>query len=58
MSQPLLLDSVRSAIRLRHYSIRAGGAYVRVVRRFILFHRKRRPSEMGAGEVAGREEHA
>ena len=34
MPQPLLLDQVRSAIRLRHYSIRTEEAYVNVIRRF------------------------
>jgi hypothetical protein len=56
--QPSLLDSVRSAIRLRHYSIRIEEAYVQVIRHFILYRRERRPSETGAGEVAGREEPA
>lgn len=51
MPQPLLLDQVRSAIRLRHYSIRTEEAYVNVIRRFILYHQKRHPSEMGVDEV-------
>lgn len=49
MSQ--LLDSVRAAIRLRHYSIRTEEAYVNVIRRFILFHGKRHPAEMGVDEI-------
>lgn len=51
MSQSPLLDRVRAAIRLRHYSIRTEEAYVRVVRSYILYHRKRHPGEMGAGEI-------
>jgi integron integrase len=51
MPQPRLLDQVRSAVRLRHYSIRTEEAYVNVIRRFILFHRKRHPKEMGADEI-------
>lgn len=51
MPQPLLLDQVRSAIRLRHYSIRTEEAYVNVIRRFILYHQKRHPAEMGADEI-------
>ncbi|WP_207226479.1 phage integrase N-terminal SAM-like domain-containing protein [Corticibacter populi] len=47
-----LLDQVRAAIRVRHYSIRTEDAYVDWVRRFILFHGKRHPVEMGADEVA------
>jgi integron integrase len=46
-----LLDEVRSAIRLRHYSIRTEEAYVNVIRRFILYHNKRHPSEMGVDEI-------
>ncbi len=50
MPQPLL-DQVRAAIRLRHYSIRTEEAYVYNVRRFILFHQKRHPREMGVDEI-------
>lgn len=38
-------------LRLKHYSIRAEQQYVQWVRRFILFHDKRHPVEMGAAEV-------
>jgi len=48
---PKLLDRVRAEIRLRHYSIRTEEAYVDWARRFILFHNKRHPKEMGAEEV-------
>ncbi len=48
---PRLLDRVRQAIRLRHYSYRTEQAYVDWIRRFILFHGKRHPGEMGAAEV-------
>ena len=48
---PRLLDQVREVIRLRHYSIRTEQAYVQWITRFILFHRKRHPAEMGAAEV-------
>jgi len=48
---PKLLDNVRDKIRLKHYSIRTEQAYVDWVRRFILFHGKRHPKEMGAAEV-------
>ena len=49
--KPKLLDSVRSAIRLRHYSRRAEQAYVLWIRRFVLFHGTRHPSELGAAEI-------
>jgi integron integrase len=45
------LDSVRSAIRARHCSIRTEQAYVDWTRRFIVFHGKRHPRDMGAVEV-------
>jgi hypothetical protein len=46
-----LLDRVRSAIRLRHYSLRTEEAYVGWIRRFIHFHNVRHPDEMGSVEV-------
>jgi len=49
---PRLLDQVRNAIRVRHYSIRTEAAYTDWARRFILFHGKRHPSQRGAPEVA------
>src|SRR3989442_7885615 len=45
-SSPKLLDQVRQAIRLRHYSRRTEAAYVAWIRRFIVFHRKRHPREV------------
>ena len=48
---PKLLDRVRAAIRVRHYSPRTEEAYVHWIRRFILYHGKRHPSAMGANEV-------
>jgi integron integrase len=49
--RPRLLDQVREAIRVRHYSLRTEEAYVDWIRRFILFHGKRHPLEMGAAEI-------
>ncbi|MCC7487995.1 MAG: integron integrase [Burkholderiales bacterium] len=46
-----LLQRVREAVRVRHYSIRTEEAYVLWVRRFVLFHGKRHPAEMGESEV-------
>jgi integron integrase len=46
-----LLDRVRDAVRARHYSRRTEKAYVAWIRRYILFHGKRHPSEMGAAEL-------
>lgn len=49
--EPRLLDRLREAIRLRHYSIRTEDTYVDWARRFILFHGKRHPLDLGAAEV-------
>lgn len=46
-----LLDQLRDAIRLKHYSIRTEDAYHAWVKRFILFHHKRHPKDMGAPEI-------
>jgi integron integrase len=48
---PKLLDRVHQRARLRHLSRRTEDAYSQWIRRFILFHGKRHPSEMGAAEV-------
>lgn len=48
---PKLLDQVRARIRVKHYSIRTEDQYVFWIRRFIYFHDKRHPREMGATEV-------
>ncbi len=49
--KPRLLDRVRAALRIRHYSRRTEEAYVAWIRRYILFHGKRHPVEMGAPEL-------
>lgn len=51
MQQPKLLDRVRAVARVRHLSLRTEQAYSAGVKRFILFHKKRRPEEMGADEI-------
>ena len=48
---PKLLDRVRDVIRLKHYSLRTEQPYADWIRRFILFHKKRHPSEMAEAEV-------
>ena len=48
---PKLLDRLRDACRVRHYSIRTEDAYHDWCRRFILFHGKRHPLEMAAAEI-------
>lgn len=48
---PRLLDRVRERLRVKHYSIRTEEQYVSWVRRYVLFHGKRHPREMGPREV-------
>src|SRR5439155_17272764 len=50
-SSPKLLDRVRWRLRVKHYSIRTEQAYIDWIRRYILFHRKRHPNEMGEREI-------
>ncbi len=49
--KPRLLDRVRIALRTRHYSRRTEKAYVAWIRRYILFHTKRHPLDIGAPEI-------
>jgi integron integrase len=46
-----LLDQVSDAIRIKHYSLRTEKTYIEWIRRYILFHQKRHPKDMGAEEV-------
>src|SRR2546423_184926 len=48
---PRLLARVRDRIRFKHYSLRTESAYIDWIRRFIVFHDKRHPSELGAAHV-------
>jgi hypothetical protein len=50
--QPLkLLDRVRHKIRLKHYSIRTEEAYISWIKRYIYFHNKKHPKDMGWAEI-------
>lgn len=46
-----LLDQLRDTIRLKHYSYSTEKTYVHWARRYILYHNKRHPAEMGAAEI-------
>jgi integron integrase len=48
---PKLLEQVGESIRTKHYSYRTEQTYVDWIKRFILFHGKRHPKELGAEEV-------
>jgi integron integrase len=49
--KPKLLHQVRAVLRTKHMSLRTEQAYVQWIRRFILFHNKRHPQEMGEQEI-------
>jgi integrase len=51
-AEPRLLDQVRQAIRVRHYSYRTEQQYVAWIRRYIHFHDRRHPRPMGGPEVS------
>ena len=46
-----LLDRVREVLRRKHYSYRTEQAYIHWIKRYILFHNKRHPKEMGGPEI-------
>lgn len=50
-ARPRLLDQVRAVIRVRHYSLRTEEAYIHWIKRFIYFHGRRHPAEMGEPEI-------
>ena len=50
-NKPKLLDQVRQRIRLKHYSYQTEQSYVGWIKRFIFYHHKRHPQEMGKAEV-------
>ena len=49
--KPKLLDRLSEALRSRHYSRRTEQSYAHWVKRFIFFHNKRHPAEMGEPEI-------
>ena len=51
IANPRLLDRLRDAIKRLHYSRRTEEAYIHWTKRFIFFHGKRHPSELGEAEV-------
>lgn len=48
-----LLEQVRDVMRFKHYSLRTERTYGDWITRFIRFHGKRHPAEMGTDEVSG-----
>lgn len=52
MNPPRLMDQVRDVLRVHHYSLRTEQSYLQWIRRYILFHGKRHPREMGEEEIS------
>jgi integron integrase len=50
-AKPRLIDEVRRVARTRHLSLRTEDAYLNWIRRFIRFHHKKHPREMGEQEI-------
>lgn len=51
MPAPKLLDQVRIASRMKHFSPRTEKAYLYWIRRYIILNGTRHPSELGASEI-------
>ena len=51
MNQPRLLDQVRNALRVKHYSYRTEQSYIQWIKRFIYFHHKQHPVNLGEAEI-------
>lgn len=51
IQKPKLLDLVRQKIRLKHYSIRTEETYINWIKRYIIFHNKKHPKDMGKAEI-------
>lgn len=52
MNSPKLMDQLRARLRYKHYALATEKAYFQWVKRFIFFHNKRHPKDMGGDEVA------
>ena len=49
--KPKLLDQVRHVIRVKHYGLTTEESYINWIKRFIFFHNKKHPIEMGEKEI-------
>ncbi len=50
--QSNLLEQVRNVIRVKHYTLNTERSYLPWIKRFMLFHKKRHPADMGEREIA------
>jgi integron integrase len=51
MAEPKLMDKVHLELRTKHYSRKTEVAYTNWIKRFVIFHNKRHPKDMGAEEI-------
>ena len=51
MPETKLLDTISTELRARHYSLRTEKVYISWIKRFILFHNKQHPSNLGKSEI-------
>ena len=49
--KPKLLEQMSNVMRIKHYSLKTEKSYIQWVRRYIYFHNKQHPDEMGTLEV-------
>lgn len=47
----MLLDVVRETLRLKHYSYRTEVSYINWIKRYLIFHNRRHPRELGNAEI-------
>lgn len=50
--KPKLLEQVRMRLRYKHYALSTERNYIYWIRKYILFHHKRHPSELGGEDIA------
>ena len=51
MQKKKLVDEVRNVARMKHLSLKTEKAYINWIKRFIFFHNKKHPREMGVNEI-------
>ena len=52
MAEKKLLDQVRDVLRAKHYSLKTEKAYLHWITRFIIYHNKQHPRDMGGSEIS------
>jgi len=48
---PKLLEQARGVLRAKHYSLKTEQSYINWMKRYVLFHNKRHPKDMGEAEI-------